>query len=64
MIGIGFFIFQKNTNFNNSKNSELINGINNSSIESKDVLLPLYKMKCDFISPARYEDEILILTKI
>jgi len=33
LMGVGFFVFNhKNTNFNNSKDSELINGVNNPSI--------------------------------
>ncbi len=37
-------------------------GVPNSSIEAKGVLLPLYEMSCKYKSPARYEDEILVIT--
>jgi acyl-CoA thioester hydrolase len=37
-------------------------GVSNSSIEAKGVLLPLYEMSCKYKSPARYEDEILVIT--
>ena len=36
----------------------------NSSIEEKGVLLPLYEMNCKFLSPAKYEDEIMVLTAL
>ncbi|MDD4495108.1 MAG: thioesterase family protein [Eubacteriales bacterium] len=39
-------------------------GISNSSIELKGILLPLYEMNCQFKSPAKYEDEILVVTKL
>lgn len=39
-------------------------GVSNSSIEAKGVLLPLYKMNCKFISPAKYEEEIMVLTTL
>ncbi|MDQ2086252.1 thioesterase family protein [Herbivorax sp. ANBcel31] len=38
--------------------------VSNSSIEKKGLLLPLYEMKCKFISPARYEDEVVIETTL
>ena len=37
-------------------------GVSNRSIEAKGVLLPLYEMSCKYKSPARYEDEILVIT--
>ncbi len=37
-------------------------GASNSGIESRGVLLPLYEMNCKYKSPARYEDEILVIT--
>jgi acyl-CoA thioester hydrolase len=37
-------------------------GVPNSSIEAKGVLLPLYEMNCQYKSPARYEDEIMVIT--
>lgn len=39
-------------------------GISNSSIEAKGALLPLYEMNCQFKSPAKYEDKILVVTKL
>lgn len=39
-------------------------GITYKEIEIRGIVLPLYEMKCQFKSPARYEDEILIRTKI
>ena len=39
-------------------------GVSNTSIESKGILLPLYDMNCKFKSPAKYEDEILVLTRL
>lgn len=38
-------------------------GIWYSKIEETGVLLPLTDLRCSFISPARYEDEIVIKTK-
>ena len=37
-------------------------GVPNSSIEARGVLLPLYEMNCQYKSPARYEDEIMVIT--
>jgi acyl-CoA thioester hydrolase len=39
-------------------------GASNSSIEAKGILLPLYEMNCKFISPAKYEDEVSVITTI
>lgn len=39
-------------------------GFSYAGMEAKGVLLPLYEMNCQFKSPARYEDEILIVTKL
>lgn len=39
-------------------------GISNTSIEAKGVLLPLYGMNCRYKSPARYEDEIMVVTRL
>jgi len=39
-------------------------GVSNTSIEAKGILLPLYEMNCQFKSPAKYEDEILVVTKL
>lgn len=39
-------------------------GVSNTSIESKGILLPLYDMNCKFKSPAKYEDEILVFTRL
>lgn len=39
-------------------------GTSNSSIEENGVLIPLYEMNCKFITPAKYEDEIIVNTSI
>lgn len=39
-------------------------GISYSSIETKGVILPLYEINCKFISPAKYEDEVLVISGI
>ncbi len=39
-------------------------GVSNSSIEANGVLLPLYAMNCKFLSPAKYEDEIMVCTTL
>ncbi|KNY29465.1 acyl-CoA thioesterase [Pseudobacteroides cellulosolvens] len=39
-------------------------GVWYSKIEEKGVLLPLTDLSCSYISPARYEDEIVIKTKL
>lgn len=39
-------------------------GVTYSSLEAKGILLPLYEMNCKFISPAKYEDEIIVITKL
>lgn len=39
-------------------------GIPNKEIEEQGFLLPLYEMNCKFKSPARYEDEIIVKTKL
>lgn len=39
-------------------------GFSNTSIEAKGILLPLYEMNCQFKSPARYEDEIMVITRL
>lgn len=36
----------------------------NTSIEARGILLPLYEMSCQFKSPARYEDEIMVITRL
>jgi acyl-CoA thioester hydrolase len=35
-----------------------------SKIEKKGILLPLYELNCKYISPAKYEDEIIVVTSI
>ena len=37
-------------------------GISYSSIEAQGVLIPLYEMHCQYKSPARYEDSIIVTT--
>lgn len=39
-------------------------GISNTSIEEKGVLIPLYEMNCKFKAPAKYEDEITVITTL
>ncbi len=39
-------------------------GISNTTIESKGVMFPLYEMNCKFVSPAKYEDEIIVYTTL
>lgn len=39
-------------------------GRNYSKIEADGMLLPLTDLRCNFKSPARYEDEIVIKTKL
>ena len=39
-------------------------GTSNTSIEGYGVLLPLYGMNCQYKSPARYEDEIMVVTRL
>lgn len=39
-------------------------GISYSSLEEKGVLLPLYEMSCKFIYPAKYGDEIAVITEL
>ena len=39
-------------------------GISYSEMEAAGVLLPLYEITCRFKHPARYEDEIVVVTKL
>ena len=39
-------------------------GMANSEIETRGIILPLSHLECNFKSPARYEDEIVVKTKI
>ena len=39
-------------------------GIPNTKIEKRGTLLPLSHMECSFKNPAKYEDEIIVKTKI
>lgn len=39
-------------------------GVSNTEIEEKGVLLPLYAMNCQFKVPAKYEDEIMVITSL
>ena len=39
-------------------------GLSIRKIEERGVLLPLYEMNCKFKSPAQYEDEIIVKTKL
>ncbi len=39
-------------------------GISYSEMEAAGVLLPLYEITCRFKHPARYEDEIVVVTRL
>jgi acyl-CoA thioester hydrolase len=39
-------------------------GISYSKIEERGIMLPLIELKCNFKSPANYEDDIIIKTSI
>lgn len=39
-------------------------GMSNTDIEESGILLPLYYMECNFMNPAKYEDEITVKTRI
>jgi len=39
-------------------------GVSNTSIEARGVMLPVYEMNCRYKCPARYEDEIVVLTRL
>lgn len=39
-------------------------GFNYSKIEKEGILLPLTGLKCSFKSPARYEDELIVRTRV
>ncbi len=39
-------------------------GISYSDLEAQGVFLPLYEVSCRFKSPARYEDEIAVITSL
>ncbi len=39
-------------------------GVSNIDIEARGILLPLYEMNCQFKNPAKYEDEIIVLTNV
>jgi acyl-CoA thioester hydrolase len=39
-------------------------GISYSDMEAAGILLPLYEVSCRFKRPARYEDEIVVLTTL
>lgn len=39
-------------------------GMSNTEIEENGILLPLYYMECNFMNPVRYEDEIVVKTRI
>lgn len=39
-------------------------GVSNTNIEAKGILLPLYGMNCQFKAPAKYEDEIIVVTSL
>lgn len=39
-------------------------GVSYSEVEARGVMLPLYEITCRYISPARYEDEIAVITSL
>jgi acyl-CoA thioester hydrolase len=39
-------------------------GMTYAGIEARGVMLPLYEMSCRFLSPARYGDEVLVVSRI
>lgn len=39
-------------------------GISYSDLEALGVLLPLYEVTCRFKSPAKYEDEVAVITRL
>lgn len=39
-------------------------GISNAQIEENGILIPLYKMKCQFKSPARFGEEVIVRSRI
>jgi acyl-CoA thioester hydrolase len=39
-------------------------GVTYSEVEARGVMLPLYEITCRFKSPARYEDEITVITSL
>jgi acyl-CoA thioester hydrolase len=39
-------------------------GVSYSEVEARGVMLPLYELTCRFNSPARYEDEVAVITRI
>ncbi len=39
-------------------------GYSYSDIERQGVWLPLYELRCRFLSPARYEDEVVVTTRL
>lgn len=39
-------------------------GVSYSEVEARGVMLPLYEVTCRFKSPAKYEDEIAVITSL
>lgn len=39
-------------------------GVSYSEVEARGVMLPLYEITCRFKSPAKYEDEIAVITSL
>lgn len=39
-------------------------GVSYTEVESRNVMLPLYEITCRFKSPAKYEDEIAVITSL
>jgi acyl-CoA thioester hydrolase len=40
------------------------NGVAYSEVEARGVMLPLYGLTCKFMRPARYDDEIAVITSL
>ena len=39
-------------------------GVPNRLIEERGVLIPLYELKCEFKSPARFGEEVIVRSKV
>jgi acyl-CoA thioester hydrolase len=39
-------------------------GVSYAEVEARGVMMPLYELTCRYISPAKYEDEITVITRL
>jgi acyl-CoA thioester hydrolase len=39
-------------------------GVSYSAVEARGAMMPLFELSCRFKSPARYEDELIITTRV